>query len=247
MSPNPMTFLDHLRTRGYHSRSNKHSDALSEAIAADLIRHCPRIQEKARNGQLVYDLNFKLLAGTADWNVDLVLGAPPIDSSYSSAAPGGLVRRPPSTVEIAIELKAVMTEHRKAVKNRKRDLEAHHEHVHNYSSRAIAAGVLIVNAAPRFQSPLRQEISYHRNPRHLVEHCISELRSVAARGGPTGYGLEARCAIVVEMENIPQKNGSTHIYPDTTFLSDPPAPRIGDPLHYDAFIQTICRKYTARF
>jgi hypothetical protein len=87
----------------------------------------------------------------------------------------------PSTVQIAIEIKSVMTEHRKAVKNRKRDLEAHHEHVHNYSNSAVAGGVLVVNAAKVFQSPLRSAPTTHRNPRQLVEHCISELRAVAAR------------------------------------------------------------------
>lgn len=41
MSPNPESFLEHLTRLGYHSRSNKHSDALAEAIVADLIKYCP--------------------------------------------------------------------------------------------------------------------------------------------------------------------------------------------------------------
>jgi hypothetical protein len=57
-------------------------------------------------------------------------------------------------IEVAIEIKSIMTEHHNA-KNRKRDLEAHHEHVHNYSNRAIACGVFVINAATSFQSPLR--------------------------------------------------------------------------------------------
>lgn len=32
-----------------------------------------------------------------------------------------------------------------------------------------------------------------------------------------------------------------------TFVTKPPAPRIGDPLHYDAFIQAICNRYTERY
>ena len=54
-------------------------------------------------------------------------------------------------------------EHRKAVKNRKRDLEAHHEHTHNYSRRTIAGGVIVVNAAPTFKSPLRREPTRHKD------------------------------------------------------------------------------------
>ncbi len=132
-----------------------------------------------------------------------------------------------------------MTEHRKAVKNRKRDLEAHHEHVHNYNSLTIAGGVLVINAAPVFKSPLRAEPTTHRNPRQLVEHCVSELRSVAARGGSRGYGLDARCAIVVELDNIQSDQA--------TYIADLPAPAVGDPLNYDAFIRTICTEYGRRF
>jgi hypothetical protein len=77
---NPNSFLQHLRDEGYHSRSNKHSNALAEAILQDLVRHCPKIREKGRRGTIVYDLNVTLRAGTADWNVDLVLGPPPLDS-----------------------------------------------------------------------------------------------------------------------------------------------------------------------
>ncbi len=238
MSPNPASFLAHLQELGYHSRSDKHSNALAEAILADLVEFCPRIREKAGKGQLVYDLNFTLLAGTSEWNVDLVLGAPSLGSKPPEA--GSLIfRARPSTVEIAIEIKSVMTEHRKAVKNRKRDLEAHHEHVHNYSDRAIAGGVLVVNAAETFKSPLRTTLTLHRNIGNLVDHCISELRSVAVRGGSKGYGLEASCAIVLSVDNVDLSRAS--------YSAAPPAPQIGDPLHYDAFIQAVCRAYEERF
>lgn len=238
MSPNPATFLTHLRDHGYHSRSDKHSNALSEAIVHDLVAYCPRLAEDARSGSLVYDLNFTLRAGTTDWNVDLVLGPPAIGASAHTTAEA-IARATPSYVRVAIELKAVMTEHRKAVKNRKRDLEAHHEHVHNYSRDAIAGGVLLVNMSSSFQSPLRQLLTTHREPVRLVQHCINELRSVATRGGATGYGLEAKCAIVVDMDNI---NCDTACY-----VEKEPAPTIGDPLHYDSFIRALCEHYTRRF
>lgn len=238
MSPNPGDSLAHLRSHGYHSRSNRHSNALAESIVADLVRHCPSIRRHGESGELVYDLNFTLRAGTADWNVDLVLGLPEI-SDRPPSSQQTLRRATPVAVRIGIELKSVMTEHRKAVKNRKRDLEAHHEHVHNYDNQAIAGGVLIINASPTFESPLRAKPSTHRNPAAIVEHCIRELRSVATRGGATGYGLEAKCAIIVEMDNVE--------LPDTRYSTAPPAPQPGDPLHYDAFIRAICDQYTRRF
>jgi|WetSurMetagenome_2_1015567.scaffolds.fasta_scaffold56060_3 hypothetical protein len=238
MSPNPEAFLQHLQQLGYHPRSNKHSNALSEAIVDDLLSACPRMAEDARQGRLVYDLNFTLHAGTSDWNVDLVLGAPSLNSSPPQ--PGERIRKAtPSTVYIAIEIKGVMTEHHKAVKNRKRDLEAHHEHVHRYNNAAIAAGVLVVNQAATFKSPLRPEVTAHREPKELVKHCIHEMRSVTTRPGLQGEGLEAKTVLVVDMDN--QDLGATH------FVNQPPAPTIGDPLHYDAFIQSIASLYVARF
>ena len=145
----------------------------------DLIRTCPALASKGRSGELVYDLNFDLHVKTATWNVDLVIGRP---ASREEPEEDRIVRGSPSTVEIAIEIKSVMTEHRKAVKNRKRDLEAHHEHVHNYSSSAIAGGVLVVNQAAIFRSPLRAEATTHGRGdssaiRALVQHCVSEIRS----------------------------------------------------------------------
>ena len=167
-----------------------------------------------------------------------MLGAPALGAPPPAA--NELIRKAaPATVQIAIELKAVMTEHRKAVKNRTRDLEAHHEHVHNYNNQTVAGGVLIINAAKTFRSPVRDGVTVHRDPEKLVVHCINELRSVATRGGSTGYGLEAKCAIVLDADNQNLANGC--------YVTTSPAIPVGDPLHYDAFIRTICEQKARRF
>lgn len=149
----PQAFLGHLRSEGYNPRSNKHSNSLANAIVGDLIANCPEMAEPGAAGRLVYSLNFNLTYRTSTWNVDLVLGTPPAGTSPPND--GHIRATSPSTVQIAVEIKSVMTEHRKAVKNRKRDLEAHHEHIHNYSDTAIAGGVMVINASPTFKSPLR--------------------------------------------------------------------------------------------
>ena len=163
--------------------------------------------------------------------------AKPVDTA---GAP--IVRATPSTVRIAIEIKGVMTEHRKAVKNRKRDFEAHHEHVHNYNRRTIAGGVMVVNAASTFASPLRREPTLHGTPQavsRLVEHCVTEMRNVTESGGGSAYGIDAKCAMVVDFDNVDWKAGR--------YVSTPPAPQAGDPLHYDSFMQKLCEEYGARF
>jgi hypothetical protein len=236
--PLPSSFINHLRQSGYHPRSDKHSNALGEAIVTDLVSTCDLLAERAAAGEVVYRLNFDLIYGTAEWNVDVVLGTPP--PGTGPPPPGELIlRATPSSVQIAIELKAVMTEHRKAVKNRKRDLEAHHEHVHNYNPQAIAGGVLVINASDTFQSPLRQGLTRHSNVGKLVQHCVNEAAAISVAGGPTGYGLDAKSVIVVEMDNVNLAAAK--------FFEKPPAPQVGDPMHYDSFIQRLCSEYKTRF
>jgi hypothetical protein len=145
--PLPESFLQHLRDFGYHPRSNKHSNALAAAIVEDWTSACSAARAAASSGDLVYDLNMDLRVATATWNVDLVFGTP---AQSVPPTDGQITRATPSTVRVAIEIKSVMTEHRKAVKNRKRDFEAHHEHVHNYGRDAVAGAVLVVSAATQF-------------------------------------------------------------------------------------------------
>ena len=235
--PAPHAFIEHLRAEGYHPRSNKHSNALSEAIVADLIENCPKIADKAAAGQLVYSLNFDLIYGQSQWNVDLVLGAPPPGTPPPENTP--IRHSDPATVQVAVELKSVMTEHRKAVRNRKRDFEAHHDHVHRYASGSIAGALMVVNAASTFKSPLKGDVTVHRDPPGLVEHCIREMRNISLRAGPSDHGLDASAVLVVRMDN-------TNL-PETDHVLDPPAPAVGDPLHYDAFVQRLCAAYTERF
>lgn len=237
--PLPSSFIAHLRAGPYHPRSDKHGVALAEAIVVDLVAACKQLAAAATSGRAVWETNFDLIYGTATWNADLVIGEPP----PGTAAPeDGVIRRTaPSSVQIAIEIKGVMTEHRKAIKNRKRDLESHHSHVHAYNPQTVAGGVIVVNGAKRFKSPLRRDddITTHKDPEALIAHCMDEAKAISIRGGPTGAGLDAKCVIVVIDDNID--------FAAATYRDAPPAPQVGDPLHYDAFIQRLCAEWTSRF
>jgi hypothetical protein len=237
----PAAFLEHLRLEGYHPRSDKHSNSLAICIARDLSEICPTLRKRSLAGEVVYDLNFDLHVRTATWNVDLVLGRAVEPSPTTNQV---ISRGRPARTEIAIEIKSVMTEHRKAIKNRKRDLEAHHEHVHHYDAETIAGGVFVVNQSLTFQSPLRKgELTVHAKDRNgairLVEHCLSEMRNVSERSDTAGYGLEAKCFLVVDMDNVNLAS--------TSYIERSPAPLTGDPLNYDSFLQRICSIYERRF
>ncbi|MEM7810707.1 MAG: hypothetical protein AAF532_04440 [Planctomycetota bacterium] len=236
MSSGVSQFISHLAANGYNSRSNKHSDALSDAIARDLFTVCPLMRERCERSELVYQLNFKLVAGSADWNVDLAIGTPPPAQGDKNSLP---IRRNPARVQIAIELKSIMTEHNKQKKNRKRDMEAHHSHVHDYYAGSIAGGVFVINSSPIFKSSLRNDISTHKDPNKLVSGCIEELSAVSRRTRPSESGLDAACAIVLSMSNV-DGDAVQHV-------KKSPAPSVGHPLHYDSFIQQICDLYAQKF
>ena len=238
MSPNPVDFLNHVKAEGYHPRSDKHSNALAEAIMKDLFTYCPLIKLKGLNGEIVYDINFDIFGGNDKWNVDLVIGTAPLGMHFVQQE--YIIRHRPASVQIAVEIKAVMTEHHKAVKNRKRDLEAHHAHVHKYNQNTIAGGVFVLNGSESFKSPLRPEITVHRRASELIEHCINEMRSIESSGGIIGRpGLDAKAAVCVDCDNVNLSN--------THYITIRPSPQIGDPIYYDSFIQTICYLYMARF
>lgn len=236
--PNPPDFIKHLRDERYHPRSNKHSNALAECIVGDLLRSCASMAQKAAEGKLVCDLNNTIMVNNTDWNIDLVFGTPALGESIAPTPPSLIRRAMPATILVAIELKAVMTEHHKAVRNRKRDFEAHHSHVHAYKQGAFAGGVLLINGSERFKSPTRaaDDITTHRNHMAQVEHCVAEMRAVATRPGPSGIGLDGKAAIVVDCDNM---NPETFRY-----VTGKPAPQLGDPMYYDAFIQGICNYFT---
>jgi hypothetical protein len=236
----PPSFLQHLRDNGYHSRSDKHSKALAESIVEALMIACPKLSVDAQEGRLVFQYNHDVTYGHSTWNTDLAIGPPPPGLSVAALPDvAGMRRATPVAVQIAVEAKAVMTEHRKAIKNRKRDLEAHHQHVHDYDPATIAAGIVALNASTTFQSPLRAELSSHGNIDAVISHCIKEVNSITMAHGTSPVGLDAKCALVVIMDNVHHHQ--------TRYLETAPAPVVGSPIHWDAFVQRICWLYTSRF
>jgi len=249
----PEDFAKHLTANRYHPRSNAHSNALGHLIIRDLVENCPRIAQHASKGQLVYDINYKIQAGTTEWNIDYVLGQP---AEVAGPPPGGEVirRARPSYLRIAIEAKAVMTEHGKAQRNRQRDIDAFHQHVHASDNDTIAAGIVVLNIADTFCSPLRNKqtecpkcghqfqpllVTTHEQPKTLVKTGVTLFRGLPGRSRPEDIGLEAMCVVVVDYSNRQKAVARVQ--------TKSPAPEVGDPLHYDHFIQVICQRYTSRW
>lgn len=236
----PERFAAYLLKYPYHPRSNRHSNALMEFLLDDLLALCLRFADDATVGNVVYELNRKVRVATSQWNVDLVVG-PPATPVTQAPRKRAIARAQPSSFRIACEAKAIMTEHRKAQRNRQRDLDALHQFMHRYDQNTIVAALTIVNVADSFRSPLRPTVTEHKNPLDLGRASLDLLRTIPMRTHPSnGAGLEANAAILIHYDNSGRKLISR-------IHAASPAPQPGDPLHWDSFVRRLCDLYTQRY
>ena len=135
-----------------------------------------------------------------------------------------------------------MTEHGKSQPRLFDELSSSHEIVHQGEQETIAAGIVTVNIASQFASPLRQRdpanihFEKHKQP-HVTERMVNHLRGLKMRDAVGEVGFDALCIFVVDCDN--QVGCSLH--------SAIPAPQPGDRDYYDTFIKRISRFYTERF
>jgi hypothetical protein len=228
----------------YHPRSSKHGDALCAFLLADLLRECAAFRRAAERDAIVYRPNYTIDPLSPDrWNADLVVGPPTHAPEPRAKRVGAIAEGDPSEIWLAIDAKTIMTEHGKARRNRQRDLNSFQDILHKKNRRTIVGGLLIVNIAERFQTPLaRQEegITNHRNIVRLVEEIVT-LMGALARSTQDGsaVGLEALGVIVVSHSNVRGE--------PTKLVLDPPAPKVVDPLSYQTFLGDLCVAFSHRF
>lgn len=224
----------------YHPRSDAHSVALCKLILEDLLASCHQLRERALTGKIVYGINYKSvfqLTGKTK-NLDLAIGIGSPDTTKDSVP--GIYQGEISTLLIACECKATMTEHSKSQPRIFDELSSSHEIVHKGGGpEVIAAGVTVVNIASTFVSPLRQtstklKVTNHKQPK-AAEKMIKHLRGLPIRDQLDAIGFDAYATIVVNCDN--QKPATLHI--------DPPAPQPVDRDEYGTFLlrlSTACAK-----
>lgn len=247
----PQRLIDHLASRGYHPRSDAHSNAICLGILDDLLDHCPAMSTRASRGELVAILNHTVVVNYQRWNIDLALGPPP--GSPVPPAAGQIAMAVPAVIEVAVEVKGVMTEHGKARHNRLRDLQAFHNHAHLYDQNVVAVGLVVVNVSPVFWSPTRNDmdITPHRGIVRLGKETVDLYRNLPLRNDPTeGPGLEAAAVVVVSHDNLcvnPLIQELTFTPQESEVVTAPPSPPAGDPLNYSTMIHRICRSFERRW
>jgi hypothetical protein len=251
----------------YHSRSDLHSKVACWAVLFDLLQQSALMRTHATSGKIIFGVNHKLTDFQTGKNkvLDLVIARPDgaarpmtlsdlADQYYvmldkpqraALASLPALHRAPVGAVLVALEAKAAMTEHVKALPRLHDELNSSHSIVHGASTKALAVGLVMVNASPTFVSPDRNRqpgspliINVHSQPAAAASTVAMVRNNIPRRSGSTTNGYDGVGIVVVSAAN----DGTP-----VTVVTAPPAPPPGDILHYDNMVTRVANEYDATF
>lgn len=251
----------------YHSRSDHHSKIACWGVVFDLLASTPLLKRHVEGGTVCFGINHEMRDFVHDRkkNLDLVLctpGGPSTSGTLSSiAAEYGidltpneratfeklprLARAPVGSVLMALEAKACMTAHQRALPRLYDELNSSHLTVHGASDQAIAVGFTMVNVAETYLSPdlnkkNRQsdpEWSQHKQPRD-AQLAVDKIKQLPRRSKVGDVGYDAISIVVINMAN----DGSPVRLVETS-----PAPPKGDIYNYESMIARLSGIYATRF
>jgi hypothetical protein len=255
----------------YHSRSDQHSKTVCWAILFDLLNESTLLRTHAQQNKIIVGVNHEMRDFRAQRkkNLDLVIATPgtadptkkyrtfaelkksfsiPLDDEGQVALDalpkvhGG----PVGSVLLALEAKACMTAHIKALPRLYDELNSSQLTVHGAADQAIATGLAMVNIAKTFVSsdinPLGlnqpgKQVSQHKQP-DVTVRTIAKLKELPRRNKPGDEGFDAFGIIVVDCPN----DGSP-----VTLVNGPPAPSSQDDYNYDQMVRRAASQYAYRF
>jgi hypothetical protein len=255
----------------YHSRGDRHSKVACWGILLDLMEHCPPLVEHVRSGAVSFGINHEMrdFQQNRKKNLDLVIctpgsGAVARRSSFASlVAKYGIVlsasakallqklpdldEAPVGAVRVALEAKAAMTAHIKALPRLHDELNSSHLTIHGSSEEALAVGFVMVNAADRFISPDMNKCRLDGHQVHVASHrqpadamrVIKKVEEIPRNSRERGMGFDALGVVLVDCVN----DGVTPV----TLYTQKPAPQNGEIFHYDSMIHRLAELYRGRF
>jgi hypothetical protein len=254
----------------YHSRSDQHSKVACWALLFDLLHQCPLLREHVANGKIGFGINHEMrdFKNNRSKYLDLVICTPG-STTYSQdmifvdlaeqyhveltaeqraqlASYPRLPRVGVGSVHLALEAKAAMTEHIKALPRLFDELNSSHLAIHGSADFAIAAGFAIVNYAATFVSSDRNKqnlathaavVTKHTQPK-ATERTIKKLEEIPRRTHGGAEGFDALGIVVLELKN----DGAP-----VTVVTQSPAPAPADVWYYDQMIRRIASLYANKF
>lgn len=251
----------------YHSRSDHHSKVACWGVIFDLLATTPLLRRHVEAGLVHFGINHEMRDFVHDRkkNLDLVLctaGGPVGSETLSGVASNygieltdeeeerlkalpTLVRAPVGSVLMALEAKACMTAHQRALPRLYDELNSSHLTVHGASEEAVAVGFAMVNIADQYLSPDRNKEnrfsgplwSNHKQPRD-AQLAVEKIKQLPRRAKIGDVGYDALAIVVVDMAN----DGSA-----VSLCATPPSPQSGDIYSYDSMLSRLSTLYATRF
>lgn len=227
----------------YHPRSDTHGGAQCRYFVDDLLYESDAIREAAAAGDLVFQEDYEVGEGGLSWNTDLVIGPPEGSVQVPLDGDREMAQGDPAEIYLAGDAKSIMTEHQKARRNRQRDINSFADIMHHHHGKALTAGILLVNVAEQFDSPLRDldDITDHVHINRIVKEIIEMFDSINRSEGEISANLDGAGVVVVGHSNLVEDIA------DTELVTDPPAPQPGDRTHYRTFVRQMADWMESRF
>ncbi len=252
----------------YHSRSDRHSKVACWGVAFDLLGASALLRRHVVEEKVVLGVNHTMRDfGTGrKKDLDLVFARPGGDidgkKSFSTLVDqysivlstdqrSALDRLPDVSIAsvgavlMALEAKATMTAHIRALPRLYDELNSSHLCVHGASSQALAVGFVMVNAASRFASSdmnkgdLSSGLLFTEEPQpRSVERTLEKVSEIPRRSNVRETGFDGVGVVVIDGAN----DGSPF-----NLVTDPPAPQAGEPFHYDGMISRMANEYDTTF
>jgi hypothetical protein len=149
-------------------------------------------------------------------------------------------------VLVALEAKATMTAHIKALPRLYDELNSSHLCVHGASAQALAIGYVQVNLTTEFASSVMNNFPLTDYPLRMTRHhqpkdtlrVLAKVAELPRRDGTTGTGFDGIGVTVLDFVN---RGGPVNL------MEEPPAPQPGEPFHYASMIVRMANEYDSRF
>lgn len=254
----------------YHSRSDQHSKVACWALLFDLMEHCPLLQQHVSTGKVGFGINHEMrdFRNNRSKYLDLVVCTPGTSDGKTVPTFAQLADKyailltdaekaqldayptlrqvPVGSVHLALEAKAAMTEHIKALPRLFDELNSSQLAIHGSADFAIAAGFAVINYAATFVSSDRNKfdlathdavVTSHSQPK-ATERTIKKVQEIPRRTQSGAEGFDALSIVILNL-----RNDGTPV----EVVTAPPAPTVADVWHYDQMIRRIAALYANKF
>jgi hypothetical protein len=246
----------------YHSRSDQHSKVACWAVVFDVLQRSEWLRNRVSAGKVAFGINHEMtdFAQNRKKDLDLVLCVPSSPTAVTGLTLGALALRygislddaeqaalaslphlqlaPVGAVLVALEAKACMTAHVKALPRLYDELNSSQQTIRGNTESAVAVGLALVNAAPDFVSPTNAgKLAKHRQPQD-TERTLAKISELRRRAKVADDGFDAIGTVVLSCRN----DGSP-----VSVVTSPPAPPPTDAFHYDQMVNRIVAIMESRF